>query len=378
MMPIRRDAFAQLVTANGVLVRSPATPPGPVVPAGDLRAAAPDATTVVVRNVPGLDDDALIAIRPISSGQYLVVGSGQQVVDAASRSILTGLVLIAPVLVLLLTLVVWHLVGVSLRPIAALTARAGALTSVPTGTRLPEPPSRDEVGTLARTLNAMLERIDAAALRERAFLEDAAHELRTPVAVLRAELELGLCDPDPAAEHRALTAALAEADRLSALANDLLVLARSRTDALAVQRIPVDATTVVRATAQRIARASRVDVNVTGDEMVADLDPTALGQIVTNLVTNAVNAGAGHIGIGVEQPADGRLAVTVDDDGPGFAEDLLPVRFDRFNRGRPPGLARRGSGLGLAIVAALARAHDGTITAGNGSPLGGARVRVTL
>jgi signal transduction histidine kinase len=379
-MPVRRDPFAQLVTPAGVLVRSPATPPTLVASARELAAAAPDQTTVVVRNVPGLGDDALVAIRPISgTDEYLVVGRGQQVVDAASRSILIAMLLIAPVLILLLTVVVWHLVGMALRPIAALTARAGALSSVSTGERLPEPESRDEVGTLARTLNAMLERIDASALRERAFLDDAAHELRTPVAVLRAELELGLCDSDPAAANRAVTAALAEADRLSNLANDLLVLARSRTDALDVQKIPVDVTSAVRATAQRIARTTRVEVSVTGEELVGDVDPTALDQILSNLMTNAANAGAGRVAVSVdEQAGPTTVALTVDDDGPGFTADLLPVRFDRFNRARARGSGRRGSGLGLAIVAALARAHGGTISADNGSPLGGARVRVTL
>lgn len=377
-MPVRRDPFAQLVTPNGVLVRSPATPDRLVVTPRDLTDAVPNRTTVVIRNVPGLDDDALVAIRPIpGTGQYLVVGRGQQVVDAASRRILIAMSLIAPVLILLLTLVVWHLVGVSLRPIAALTARAGALSSATTGERLPEPASRDEVGTLARTLNAMLERIDASAQRERAFLDDAAHELRTPVAVLRAELELGQCDPDPAAAHRAVTAALAEADRLNNLANDLLVLARSRTGALDVQRIPVDVTSAVRTTAQRVGRAAGVEVSVTGAEMVANLDPTALDQIVSNLVTNAANAGASRVAVGVtvDVPA---AAITVDDNGPGFAKSLLPVRFDRFNRGSGRAAGRPGTGLGLAIVAALTRAHGGTVSAGNDSPLGGARVRVTL
>jgi signal transduction histidine kinase len=379
-MPIRRDPFAQLVTPNGVVVRSPATPLRLVVSQHDLTSVAPDRTTVVVRNVPGLDDDALVAIRPIpGTDEYLVVASGQQVVDAASRSILIGLVVIAPILVVLLTLLVWHLVGLSLRPIAALTARAGALSSVPTGQRLPEPESRDEVGTLARTLNAMLERIDASALRERAFLDDAAHELRTPVAVLRAELELGLCDPDPEAATRAVTAALAEADRLSSLANDLLVLARSRTDALDVQRIPVDVTSSVRATAQRVGRAAGVEVGVSGEEIVANVDPTALDQIITNLVSNAANAGASQVAVAVQAPAGpAALALTVDDNGPGFPDDLLPVRFDRFNRAPGRAAGRRGAGLGLAIVAALARAHAGTITAGNGSPLGGAHIQVTL
>jgi hypothetical protein len=123
--------------------------------------------------------------------------------------VLIGLAVIGPALVLVLTLAVRRLVDVSLGPVAALTAEALALTAAEPERRLPEPPGTDEIATLARTLNGMLDRIDAAHRRERAFLDDAAHELRTPVAVLRAELELGLTSADHETARQALRAAVA-------------------------------------------------------------------------------------------------------------------------------------------------------------------------
>jgi signal transduction histidine kinase len=380
-MLVERDPYAQLVSADTVLVRSPATPTTSLATPADVRAA--DGTTLVVRRpAPGLSADALLAVRPVGGDRYLAVGASLAAVGAAQRRVLVVLLVLGPVLVTGLTLLVRGIVGSSLRPIGAITARAGQLSAATAEERLPQPAGDDEVATLARTLNGMLDRIEESSQRERAFIDDAAHELRTPVAILRGELELGLTDPDPAAAKRALGAALGEADRLTALANDLLVLARARTDSLALDRAPTDLTAAVRDAGRRLAPLHRIVLEVTGDEVVADVDPTRVQQIVTNLVANAAQAGAAHVRIDIR--AGGRsVLLTVDDDGPGFPAALLPVRFDRFSRpANPRGATARtrqgGAGLGLAIAAALVHAHRGTIAAGNDSPLGGARIRVAL
>ena len=366
--PVERDPYAQVIDGDTVTVRSAAAPTTPILTA-DERAVA-QRGLMFERRSAGLRGTALLAGRRLPDGRILVVGTSLATVDDAARRVLIGFAVIGPALVLALTLAVRQLVGGALRPVAAMTTRARELS---TG-RLPEPPGAgaDEIATLARTLNEMLDRIDAANERERAFLDDAAHELRTPIAVLRAELELGVAEEDPRATRRALSAALSEADRLGRLATDLLVIARSRAGALELDRAPTDATSVVREAAARVARVHGIDVEVTGPEVVADVDAVRLEQVVSNLVGNAAQADAGRVRIAVAQPAGTGLEITVDDDGPGFPEQLLPVVFDRF-RGTPG-----GAGLGLAIVVTVARAHGGTATAGNDSSLGGARVRVSF
>ena len=364
--PVERDPYAQVIWGDSVSARSAATPTTPVLDAAEQAVAARG--RMLQQRSPGLRGTALLAGRRLPDGRLLVVGTSLATVDDAARRVLVGLAVLGPALVLALTLAVRRLVGGTLAPVAAMTSRARDLS---TG-RLPEPPGADEIATLARTLNEMLDRIDAANQRERAFLDDAAHELRTPIAVLRAELELGVAEEDPRAARRALTAALVEADRLSRLATDLLVIARSRAGVLELDRAPTDATSVVREVAVRVARVHSLAVEVTGAEVVAEVDQIRLEQVVSNLVGNAARAGAGRVRVTVTQPAGSGLTITVDDDGPGFPEQLLPVAFDRF-RG-----TAGGAGLGLAIVATVARAHGGTATASNDSALGGARVRVSF
>jgi two-component system OmpR family sensor kinase len=378
LAPVLRDPYAQLLASGSVAAHSAAAPTTPMITRAELARAA-DGQLLVRRPEPGLGVDALVGARRLPDGRVVVVGSSLATVNAAARRVLTGLAVTGPALVLVLTLAVRRLVDAALGPVAALTAEALALTTTEPDRRLPEPPGTDEIATLARTLNGMLDRIDAAHQRERAFLDDAAHELRTPVAVLRAELELGLTSADPEAARQALRGAVSEADRLSRLAADLLVLARARAGTLELDRRPTDVTAVVREAAGRFARLRPIAVEVSGEELVAEVDGARLEQIVTNLVGNAVQAGAQLVRLRVEQSAAG-LTLTVDDDGPGFAPDLTPFVFDRFSRGASartrdePG----GAGLGLAIVAAVARAHGGHAEASNDSALGGARLRVVL
>ena len=364
--PVERDPYAQVISGDTVSARSAATPTTPVLSVEEQAVARRGLT--FERHSAGLRGTALLAGRRLPDGRLLVVGTSLATVDDAARRVLVGLAVLGPALVLVLTLAVRRLVGGALAPVAAMTSQARELST----RRLPEPPGADEIATLARTLNEMLDRIDAANQRERAFLDDAAHELRTPIAVLRAELELGVAEEDPRAARRALTAALVEADRLGRLATDLLVIARSRAGALELDRAPTDATSVVREAASRVARVHGLVVEVTGPEVVADVDAVRLEQVVSNLVGNAAQADARRVRIAVAQRTRGALEITVDDDGPGFPEQLLPVVFDRFSG--TPG----GAGLGLAIVATVARAHGGTAIASNDSALGGARLRVSF
>lgn len=381
---LERDPFAQLVQlgrAGAVVVaRSPATPTVPILTDNELADASHRRVTIR-RNVPDLAPSALLVAQPASGGRIIVAGTSLSTVKLAADRILLGLTVLGPLLIIALTLAVRRLVDTALAPVASLIEAAEALVPTENEPRtgpyfpLPEPAGDDEIAKLARTLNGMLGRIAAAQERERAFIDDAAHELRTPVAVLRAELELGLAGDE--GTRNALRRALAEADRLSGLADGLLVLARDRSGQLALDRQPTDVTLLLREWTRRLRAVTGAEVLVTGPELVASVDAARVEQVVTNLVVNAVEAGATHVEIDLTaQPGDG-VRLEVSDDGPGFAAEVLPVAFDRFGRA-PNGRHGPGAGLGLAIVAALVRAHAGSVDVGNGSRLGGAWVRVVL
>jgi signal transduction histidine kinase len=372
------DPYAQLLRAGRVLAHSTAAPDGPVLDADELTRALRG--EVVVSRVPGLRGDALLAVERRPNGDLLVVGASLAPIQRALDQVLVGLLAAGLVLAAVSVLAVYRLVNAALRPVAALTSEAAQITAERADRRLPEPGGDDEIRGLAKTLNRMLDRLDAAYQRERAFVDDAVHELRTPVSVLRAELELGLAEDQDDARRRALRAALVETDRLGRLATDLLVLARARSGDLQLDRAPVDVTLRVRAWSHRIAELNGLDVQVTGDEIVATVDATALEQIVSNVLGNAAQAGARTVEVHISSAPDGGMAVAFDDDGPGFAPEILPVAFDRFSRAatartRTDGA---GAGLGLAIVSEIARAHGGQATASNDSGLGGARVTVVL
>jgi signal transduction histidine kinase len=267
-----------------------------------------------------------------------------------------------------------------------MSQEADAISLGQVGRRLAQPPGEDEIAQLGRTLNAMLDRIEAAFARERMFLDDASHELRTPIAVLRAELEVALLESgDRESLERSLRSALEEAERLAHLAEDLLVLARTTAGRLPLRRRPVDVRALAEEATDRSANGAvgratpGVAVAVDGPAALAVVDPARLEQVITNLVGNARRFARRRVEVRIGTQDDD-VVVTVADDGPGFPEALLPVAFDRFTRAEAARShdSGAGAGLGLAIVAAIVRAHGGTIAVRNGPPLGGATVTVRL
>jgi signal transduction histidine kinase len=245
---------------------------------------------------------------------------------------------------------------------------------------LPEPEGDDEIARLARTLNEMLARLEAGMERERRFVAEASHELRTPLASLKAELELALRRPRSTGELRAAIASAAEeTDRLAALAEDLLVLARSDEGELRLDRRPIRARELLENVARRFAaRAEEAGLDVEVDApagLAGSGDRALLEQAVGNLVDNALRYGSGTVRL--EAGADnGSLSLAVSDEGQGFAPEFLPRAFERFTRA-DASRAGGSAGLGLAIVEAIARAHGGTASAEN-TPRGGARVAVRV
>jgi signal transduction histidine kinase len=230
------------------------------------------------------------------------------------------------------------------------------------------PLANDELGRLGRTLNEMLGRLEAAFDRERAFVSDASHELRTPLSILRMELELALRGRHTHEEQEAaLRSAAEETERLSRLAEDLLVIARSDQGRLPVRPESLDAEDVMRRVVARFQTRARAEGRPLEPEpapgLVVEADPARLEQALANLVDNALSYGEGAVALSARRE-DGSVELHVCDEGDGFPPAFLPHAFERFSRADQ---ARGGgsAGLGLAIASAVAQAHGGTAHAAN-------------
>jgi two-component system, OmpR family, sensor kinase len=227
------------------------------------------------------------------------------------------------------------------------------------------------VRRLGETLNEMLDRLRRSFERERRFVADAGHELRTPVAVIKAELEgalrAGAHDPEVRA---ALVAALEECDHLAQLAEDLLVVARAADGELPVRREPVEVGSLLEGVRERFrdrARERERAIAVEHDGAVRlEADEFRLRQALGNLVDNALRYGEGEIALRSRRSGD-EVELEVADHGPGFGPELAGRAFERFTRG-DLARTRTGTGLGLAIVREIAEAHGGRaeIVAGDG------------
>ena len=295
----------------------------------------------------------------------VLVGASLADRDEALSELLTQLLIVAPIALLLTSLLGYWLAGAALRPVEAMRSEAAAISGSEPGRRLPEGQAKDEISRLAATLNEMLGRLERAIERERSFVADASHELRTPLALLRAELELALRKPRTELElEEAVRSARAETERLVRLAEDLLVLARADDGRLPLRREPVQAGEVLEAVREAFrSRAEAVgrEIDAEPDATVLDADRLRLEQALGNLVDNALRHGAGAIRLDAVE-RDGLIELHVRDEGPGLRPDFLPHAFERFSRA-DPARTSGGAGLGLALASAIAEAHGGSAQA---------------
>lgn len=278
-----------------------------------------------------------------------------------------------PFMVIALALVGWFLVGRALHPVELIRRQAAAIPGTDLGGRLGDPASDDELGRLANTFNELLGRIESSAGRQRQFVADAAHELRSPIAALRTQLEVAQLHPDLAATRS--RGMLEDTERLSNLVDDLLALARM--DANPHQRrqlVDLDDVVLREATAAR-GRGVRIDASGVSAARASG-DPTALDRVARNLVGNAVRHAASIVVLQLAEH-DGLVTFVVADDGTGIPEPNRERVFERFTRldearSRDAG----GAGLGLAIVRDVVMRHGGQVAIEDNHP--GAKFTVTL
>lgn len=283
-----------------------------------------------------------------------------------------------PLLMALVAVTTWRAVGRALRPVAAIATEVAAITDAQLDRRVPEPKTDDEISRLARTMNAMLTRLQRTRDRQRQFVSDASHELRSPIATIRHELEVALVHPESTDVGRLAADLLAEDLRMQRLVEDLLLLARSDEGDDSWTRHPVDLDDLALAEARGLRNEGRVQVDTSGVRAARVMaDRHQIGRVVRNLVENAGRHARSLVRVTVR--VDGLEAVlVVDDDGPGVPEaDRVRVfeRFTRLDDARTR--SRGGAGLGLAIAAGVVARHEGTIRC-LASDVGGARFEVRL
>jgi heavy metal sensor kinase len=366
----REEGFGELVAPSGrVLTSTGDVRRRMLIPQSRLAEARRRTIYFELKHVQNIANHARLIARPVyPGGPIVVVGTTLKDRERANESLARTLLIGVPLALLLASIAAVGVAAGALRPVEQMRSRAATISAAETDARLPLPEARDEIRRLGETLNEMLARLQAAFVRERAFVADASHELRTPLAILKTELELAARSPRSNAElTAAVHSAVEEVDRLSRLAEDLLVLARADDGRLPVRAEEQPLEPLVRAVADAFeaqARADGRDITVDAPAgLEAPVDAMRIRQALGNLVENALRHGAGDVH-GHALRANGAVELHVVDHGSGFPDDFLPLAFERFTRG-DPARARGGTGLGLAIVEAIARGHGGSVHARN-------------
>ncbi len=279
-----------------------------------------------------------------------------------------------PLLVAVVALITWLVVGRALRPVEAIRSRVAQIGAGDLHQRVPDPGTGDEVGRLAATMNRMLDRLQRSSDRQRRFVSDASHELRSPLASLRTQLEVSLAHPEGTDWPGVASGVLEEGIRMESLVDDLLALARADEGAVLAHTEELDLGELM---SEEAGRVEGLEVEADVAEARLRGDPQGLRRVVRNLLDNARRHASSRIVLRVSLEGDEVVAV-VEDDGTGIPEAEREQVFERFARlGEARDRDAGGTGLGLAVVREIVEAHGGTVVAEEGEE-GGARLVVRL
>lgn len=315
------------------------------------------------------DELGSIRVRsePLGDGATLVVAASLARVNDADASLRWSLLTGVPLLTLVLGAAVWLVVGRALDPVAEIRRTVDEITDTELHRRVPEPGTGDEIAKLATTMNSMLARLEEGVERQRRFVGDASHELRSPLAGMRGLLEVDQYGSWETTRQEAL----GEVTRMQNLVSNLLELARLDAGAAPTAHLAVDLDAIVLDELQRVRAGTDIKLDasgVSGAQVTGD--PTQLTQVVANLFSNAVRHAASRVTVSLREDA-GLAVFEVVDDGPGISADDTPLIFERFARlDRGRSRSHGGTGLGLAICKTLIEVHAGTIRVDAASPNG--------
>lgn len=367
---LNQQALAQIVDAAGDIVASDQILVG-VDPITDVQNKTGERTILKVPSLfedfeneaTGLEDDGPYVV--VVEGVALADGVGQVMVAASLESAVEAVDATEPLLFVGLPLVLlvvgattWLLTGRALRPVERMRQEAESISMIALDRRLPIPATRDEVHRLAVSLNEMLDGLEKSVMRQRRFVADASHELKSPLAALRTMVEVSERDlPD----REVWTDLLTEIERMQRLVDDLLYLARHDETKPPAEDVEVDLDQIVLAEGAGLAQRCKVGIEKAVVPIRVKGDPNRLAQLIRNLTDNAVRHAEQTIWLETGN-RDGSAVVTVSDDGPGVPPDEVERVFERFvrldeSRTRDTG----GAGLGLAVARAIARNHGGDL-----------------
>ncbi|MBO1414222.1 HAMP domain-containing histidine kinase [Streptomyces sp. FH025] len=354
--------FIQVVDAGGTVVASSQNLAGhpSVAPGGH-----PDGHSTLDLGAPGgRRHERVTTMTATTPGGPVTihVGASLRTADAAEDLTTAALAVLSSVLLLTVGTLTWRATGRALRPVEAIRAEVAAIGDRELNRRVPEHGSDDEIARLAGTMNAMLERLEAAGARQRRFIADASHELRSPLTVLRTQLEVALAHPDPDVRADLVAGALEDTDRLQALAADLLLLARLDAAGHDWPEEAVDLAQLVHTTiAARGVEPHPVTVHLPEAAVTVPGNPLWLGRLLTNLLDNAQRHARRSVAVRLDIDQD-RAVLDVTNDGPPIEPADREKIFERFARlddarSRDDG----GTGLGLPIARDIAAIHGGTL-----------------
>lgn len=317
-----------------------------------------DRYRVVVVDVPGGGNEVLVAAKSLHE------------IDEANNSVRGALLFGIPLLILGMAGLIWMVTGRALAPVERIRSDVDDITARDLGRRVSVPTTSLELEALATTMNEMLDRLDRSAKKQERFVADASHELRSPLAGMRSQLEVNMAHPEEADWDEAGSEVLEETIRMQRLVDDLLALAKAEKRPDAGERL-VDLDDLVLEEANRLRRDAPIAVDLGAVSAAQVLGAASeLERVVRNLATNAARHAASTIWFRVQE-LDDRVELEVRDDGPGVPAEHSAAIFERFSRldearDRDSG----GSGLGLAIARELVERNGGTIALTTARPTG--------
>ncbi|MEO6944282.1 MAG: HAMP domain-containing sensor histidine kinase, partial [Lacisediminihabitans sp.] len=372
----QQSSLVQVIDLNGAVVAATANMrgddgeggyDGPVLPHPP---ASNRATISTITDSPlDIGGSFRVLAKPVTLENgpgWVYVATSLAPVHAATNTVVVLFAIGLPLVLIIVGFTVWRAVTGALKPVDRIRKEAAAISAVDLTRRVPVPPSKDEIAKLAEAMNQMLDRLEAAAIRQNQFIGDASHELRSPLTALRAQVEVALAHPNLDESERVLRTVRDQVTRMTMLTEDLLFLARSTEAVPIAVSTAVDLDELVMAEIQRLREHGGPTITLVHmDAARTTGSGRDLARALRNLTDNARDHA--HTEVRVSLMVHNAVAeITVTDDGSGIPEEDHEHLFERFTRlddARTRNLTGGGFGLGLAIARQIALSHGGTRTA---------------